>query len=240
MTLLHGLTAPEGRGDVVEVHLDMQNPTPAFQAWLYSLGFQDDPFERFFPKNYTDHATGRTRALPKQPAGSDDANRELRVVLPEIRALVDVVVAEAQFQGILLYAEVEIVRGKVSIPLNAPRAFDSPLDSLNFAKTGKFGGALADIHVKFAAGAVPEEVRSYLLSKHFYWVSIAANSASPAKEVATLQTAELGSAMEVYRLLLESPLPSCNAIQLEQKLAMKPTALGIPMPEVICVTSCQA
>ena len=59
MQLLHGVSAPTGKGTVLEVHLDIQNALPAFGSWLEQIGFENDPFVVFYPPEYSGHMTGR-------------------------------------------------------------------------------------------------------------------------------------------------------------------------------------
>jgi hypothetical protein len=222
---LLGLTPPAGEGYVVEVHLDMQNDHPSFATIVGELGFEDDPFEVFFPAGYQRHMTGRIRTTKKK----------LPIVIPQVRDLVDHVVTEAKNHDVDLYAEIEIVREKQPFITNDSSVEEGVLDGIDLQPTDQFGGADADIHLKFRAGTVSSRVRAYLESKCFYWVMTPATELFPSKEIATLQTDSLGGAKLIYRLLLETPFANALGIQLEQKLGMVPTRKDLPMPRVIKV-----
>lgn len=217
--ILHGLKAPEGKGYVVELHVDVSTSTPKFDMWLESQGFAHDPFVVFYPAGYTNHFTGRTRVPSKS----------LSSFMPCLRGLMETVIAEAQAHEARLYLEVEIVREKTHLDGDVGEMTD-PLKNLVFSPSGVFGGARADVHVKFHAGGVSAEVRKYLLARGFYFVS----TPSP-KDIATLQTREYGEAKRVWEALVASPLPGCLEVQLEQKLHMLASCEGLAMPEVICV-----
>jgi len=223
MRLLHGVSAPPGNGTVLEVHLDIQNASPAFASWLEGIGFENDPFVLFYPPEYSWHMTGRTRIPPKG----------LHDVFPKIDSLVEDVIAEARLQAIRLYSEIELVRGTTYFASRGPSQDLVVLDSVTLRGTGQFGGAKADVHVEFESGRVPGEVRDYLSRNHFYWVSTPPTTHFPAEEIATLQTSTYPGAKEIYDLLVATPLPGCTGIHIEQKLSMKVSTAGLPMPEVI-------
>jgi hypothetical protein len=86
------------------------------------------------------------------------------------------------------------------------------------------------VHVEFRAGTVPEDVRSLLHSRGFYWVRTPASQHFPSEEIATLQASVFNDARQVYDRLVAAPFPSCTGIHLEQKLAMIPSHPDLPMP----------
>ena len=223
MKLLNGISSPAGEGIILEVHLDILTTDELFESWLKSLGFESDPFKDFHPSMYVSHMTGRTRSLSK----------DLHKVLPGINALVQGVIAEAQAEGLDLYAETELVRQTEHFQRHQSPKIDRVLDEMSFCPSGLHGGAKADIHVEFEAGTVPAAVREYLLSKRFYWVSTPVTPNFPAEDIATLQTTQYRDAKRIFDLLVASPLPWCTGIHLEQKLLMEATSPSIPMPEII-------
>jgi hypothetical protein len=218
---LYGIVAPAGEGTILEVHLDLQNVTPQFADWLQSIGFDPDPFSIFHPAGYVHHMTGRDRVPP--------------ATLPEVRAFVADIITQARSQKVALYAEIELARETTYFDPSKSTKIAGVLDRLTFLTTGTFGKAGADVHVEFANGTVPDEVRKYLLAKNFYWVSTPDNDHFSAEEIATLQTRTYQAAKRVYQLLVAEPLPACTGIHLEQKIAMVATHVGLPMPEVISV-----
>ncbi len=226
MQLLHGVSAPTGKGTVLEVHLDIQNALPAFGSWLEQIGFENDPFVVFYPPEYSGHMTGRTRVPPKG----------LHDVFPKVDSLVETVMVEARSQAIKLYSEIELVRGTTYFADRRPSQKLNVLDDITLRRSGQFGGAKADVHVEFESGRVPLKVRDYLSRNHFYWVSTPPTAHFPAEEIATLQTSTYPGAKVIYDLFVTAPLPGCTGIHIEQKLSMKASNAGLPMPEVIEVS----
>lgn len=227
MFQFHGVTAPEGVGLVLEVHLDLAVVTPAFERFLHDRGFEDDPFSIFRPEWCTRHMTGRARV----------PGRRLSTLLPAVNTAVEEVLAKARESRIDLYIEVELVRGVWrASALQARKDWRKALEGFHFQPTGRLGGAKADIHVEFPAGGVSPAVRTYLSARQFYWVATPATRHCPAEEIATLQPCAYTAARQVYQSLVRRPPPNCSAIHLEQKLRMEATSTGLTMPEVISVT----
>jgi hypothetical protein len=221
----NGVTAPDGEGMVLEVHLDIQKTTTGFTEWLNTLGFENDPFATFFPVGYIAHMTGRLRVLPKN----------IKDLLPKVNSLVAGVIQKAISEEHALYAEVELVREVLRFTPMEVMILDKSLDSFHFHRSGKFGGAKSDVHIEFPKGKVPDYVRDYLSSKEFYWVSTPQTVHCGAEEIATLQTTTYEAGRQVVSLLAQRPLPGCTAIHLEQKLSMVSTNYNLAMPEVISV-----
>jgi len=219
----NGICAPQGRGLILEVHVDVRGKSrPDFISWLSARGFEEDPFSVFYPEGYVDHLTGRIRVPQKQ----------LHRVLDKLNVTVSEVIEEARSRKIDLYTETEIVR-QTTLFTALQDSFSPVLDSLSFKRSGLFGGAKADVHVEFPSGKVPSAVRNYLMEKYFYWVATPRTKYFPSEEIATLQTSCYGMAVEVFEILATSPLPGCTAIHLEQKLSMEATRSNLLMPEVI-------
>jgi hypothetical protein len=225
MTLLQGIVAPQGSGIILEVHLDIQKASSSFLKHLQIYGFENDPFEVFYPLGYENHMTGRIRI----------ETSKLYTLLPRIRAVIYTIITEAQHNRVDLYAEIELVREKhsFSAPIRENRAWLHSLESFNICGTGLFGKAKADIHLKFWTGNVSEQVYNYFLAKNFYWVKVPQTATSLGKEVATLQSSKLSDAQDIYAALLLNPPPACIGIQLEQKITMLATRSDIPLPEVM-------
>ncbi|MEJ0021609.1 MAG: hypothetical protein WDN47_03420 [Candidatus Doudnabacteria bacterium] len=221
----NGLKPPAGPGLVIEVHADLIQPSHDFSSFLRSCGFEDDPFSIFFPREYTDHMTGRIRVQKS----------DLPPVVADVRRTVETILAAAGNEpGV--YMEIELVKDKVSFPAPiSDQTMYEILESFNFSSTGRCGEAKADIHVKFLQGQVLPEVREYLVRKHFYWVATPPNEHIGAKEICTLQTDTYESAQAVFAALCQHPLPNCIGLHLEQKLGMVPNRANLPMPEVIAV-----
>jgi len=227
--MLHGLKAPEGDGIVLEMHVDSRGASSSFIKWLEGRGFENDPFDIFFPPQFDGHMTGRTRVPRKQLAS----------VLREADALATEIVEEARRQAIDLFVEVELALETVHFPQGEPCEFRPILDELILRQTGQFGGAEADVHVEWWKGTIPQDVREYLLSKGFYWVSTPPTEYFPAEEIATLQAGDYAGGKAVFDLLVANPLPGCTGIHLEQKprrRGMRATRPDLPMPEVIAVS----
>ena len=222
---LFGLAPSNSTGSILEVHLDIQNHNANFDNMLSAHGFENDPFEVFFPAGYQEHRTGRI-LVPK---------KEITIVLPKIRALVEHVIIEAKHHEVELYAEIEIVRGRHRFLNNDSSIEDEILDHVELHHTNQFGGADADIHLEFLDGTVSPRVRSYLESKGFYWVKTPPTKLFPSEEIATLQTEFLGDAKRIFNLLIESPFKLATCIHLEQKLGMIATRADLLMPQVIRV-----
>lgn len=220
MALLHGIEAPPGEGMVIEVHLDMIQPTALFLERLRALGFGDDPFLDFYPPEYHFHFTGRTRAL----------RNDLRAVIPAIEAATARVVQEARNAGVKLYAEIELVRDIHHFETQDSARGLSALDAVVFNQSPEPFQIKADIHVEFRSGTVPVEVRNLLADKGFYWVRTPESDRFPSEEIATVQTSVFEDARQVYSRLVAAPLPACTGIHLEQKLAMIPSHPGLPLP----------
>lgn len=215
---------PVGDGEIVEVHADLYRTDLAFNMWLQSLGFEDDPFTVFHPKGYKHHMTGRVRS----------SKERLPATIRGIDSLTSRVIREAQSHGLALYLEIELVR-EVTHFSAAPSTPLTMLNSLQFFSLGQFGGAKADIHVEFPQNSVTEDVRRYFVEKKFYWVATPPTFYFPAEEIATLQTTTYESARDVYERLAGNPPPGCTAVHLEQKLHMLATSDDLPMPEAILV-----
>jgi hypothetical protein len=222
---LFGLTPPNDKGETIEVHLDIQNDSPSFMKVMEEYGFEDDPFEIFFPAGYQRHMTGRI-CVPK---------KKLAVIVPKVKDLVEHVITEAKNHDLDLYAEIEILRARYPFVMNDALVEDGVLDCIELLPTDQFGAADADIHLEFLAGAVSSQTRSYLESKGFYWVKTPATKLFPSEEIATLQTDTLGGAKQIFQILIERPLAKATCIHLEQKLAMLSTRKGLAMPQVIRV-----
>ena len=192
MAVLHGLDAPPGEGMVIEVHLDMIQPSASFLERLHSLGFEDDPFLDFYPPEYHFHFTGRSRALQS----------ELRTVLPGIESLTAQVIQEARDSGVKLYAEIELVRDIQHFESDNAARNLSALEDVTFNLSPEPLQIKADIHVEFRAGTVPDTVRDLLLNKGFYWVRTPESERFPSEEIATAQTSAFEDARQVYHLSL--------------------------------------
>ncbi|MDP3880917.1 MAG: hypothetical protein Q8Q32_01940 [bacterium] len=223
---MHGIKAPEGKGVVLEVHLDIQQASAAFASWLQDLGFEPDPFTMFHPAGYTAHMTGRAR-VPK---------RSMQAFLQEIEGTLDAVMRRARRNNTPLYAEVEIATSTARFEVRRAGRFSDVLSGFRFERTGRQGGAKADIHLEFDAGTVPALLREYLKSKCFYWVATPSTEHFGAEEIATLQTSTFVAARRVYERLVTRTLPFATGIHLEQKLFMRASHEGLPMPEVINVS----
>jgi hypothetical protein len=223
LPVLHGLDAPPGDGMVIEVHLDMMQPTALFLERLHNLGFEDDPFLDFYPPEYHFHFTGRSRALQS----------ELRTVLPGIESLAAQVIQEARDSDVKLYAEVELVRDIQHFESENTARDLSALEAVTFNLSPEPLQIKADIHVEFRAGTVPNNVRDLLLKKGFYWVRTPESERFPSEEIATAQTSAFEDARQVYHRLVASPLPGCTGIHLEQKVAMIASFPGLPMPHAL-------
>jgi hypothetical protein len=221
--VLHGLVAPPGDGLIIEVHLDIMEAPAAFLRRLNALGFEDDPFLDFFPPQYHIHYTGRTRA----------PQSEIRTVLPAIEKLIGHIIQEAREADVKLYAESELVREIHHFDEDDSISDLSALDGIVLRKSRRAALAKADVHVEFRSGTVPDEVRTLLLDRNFYWVQTPASERFPSEEIATLQTTVFHDAQQVYDRLLAAPLPACTGVHLEQKLAMIPSHPNLPMPEVV-------
>jgi hypothetical protein len=221
--VLQGLDAPPGNGLVIEVHLDMMEAPVKFLQRLKACGFEDDPFLDFYPAEYRMHFTGRTRA----------PQSGLHQVLPRIEALIAQTIAEAQEASVRLYAESELVREIRHFSGEDVTRSLAALDGIALRKSRGTGAAKADVHVEFRSGTVPDEVRSLLLDRRFYWVRTPASQRFPSEEIATLQTSTFHDAQQVYDRLVAMPLPACTGIHLEQKLAMIPSHAALPMPGVV-------
>ncbi len=222
---LGGRKKPAGEGMLIEVHVDLLEVKPEFLGLLQRAGFEDHPFTVFHPVGYIHHMTGRLR----KPLG------EIHDTILEVSSLVNEIVSRGQVAGESLYVETELVRFSEKLPGHVG-ALKKTLDRFTFNHTRRQGGAQADIHMKWQPGTVSDEVREYLLSKHFYWVSMPDAPDFPGEEVATLQTQSYACALDVYTTLVAEPLPGCTGIALEQKLAMHATRPDLPMPEVIEVS----
>jgi hypothetical protein len=205
---------------VIEVHLDMMQPTARFLERLRTLGFEDDPFLDFYPPEYHYHFTGRARVLQS----------DLHSTLPAIESLAAQVIQEAREAGVQLYAETELVRDIHHFETEDANCGLSALDGVTFKESPDPLQIKADIHVEFRAGTVPEEVRDLLLKKGFYWVRTPESDRFPSEEIATAQTSVFDDAQRVYSRLVAAPLPACTGIHLEQKLAITPSHPGLPLP----------
>lgn len=225
--MLHGLQAPDSDGVVLEMHIDSREISPDFVTWLRSKGFENDPFDEFYPPHYDGHMTGRTRISRKQLAAR----------LRDADALATEIVTKAS--GFDLFVEVELVLETIHFSGRDSQSFHLVLDELSFRRTGQFGGAEADVHAEWRKGTVPAHVRTYLLSKGFYWVSTPPTRLFPAEEIATLQTTTVAGGRAVFDLLVAHPLPGCTGIHLEHKprrRGMRATRPDLPMPEAIEVS----
>jgi hypothetical protein len=226
VVVLHGIVAPPGEGMVIEVHLDIIDAPAAFLCRLGELGFESDPFLEFSPPEYRLHYTGRTRA----------PQNEVAKLLRSIRRLVAQIIEEAHAANVKMYAESELVRKIHHFhPSGSVRSLKG-LGDLGFHQSPHTIPAKADIHVEFCSGTVSNEVRSLLLEKCFYWVRTPASERFPSEEIATLQTSAFDDGQQVYERLVNSPLPACTGIHLEQKLAMIASHPNLSMPAAIQVT----
>jgi hypothetical protein len=223
---LNGILAPTGEGLIVEVHVDLIDPSPSFRDYLHAQGFEEDPFSIFFPAEYNCHMTGRTRHSQKEPNLTIESVRRL------VRRLVNEGKGECGF-----YVETELVRDVARFcgVLGEVSRTGDALDDVQFFATGRHGEAKADVHVEFPLGQVSEEIRRYLTSRQFYWVQAPSTTHFGPEEIATLQTETYASAVTVFQKLRAHPLPGCTAVHLEQKLGMSASRSGLPMPEVIMV-----
>jgi len=220
LSVLHGLDAPAGEGKVIEVHLDMIDANTAFLGRLNDLGFENDPFLDFYPPEFRFHYTGRTRA---------HAN-EIHSKLSILGKLIDEVIEAARKAGVRMYVESELVRDIRHFDNHGSMRGLSALEGIYFRECGPGCLTKADVHVEFRAGTVPDDVRSLLLEKGFYWVSTPISERFPCEEIATLQASIFLDAQHVYDRLVAAPLPACTGIHLEQKLAMIPSHPDLPMP----------
>lgn len=226
MEVLHGIVAPPGDGKIIEVHLDIMDAPDDFLRRLTEFGFESDPFLEFYPPEYTQHYTGRTRA-PKSNVGD---------MIHDVQALIEQVMREANLANVSMYVESELVRKINHFDKNdVARNLDGIAD-FTFQRSASAHSTKADVHVEFRSGTVPNEVRCFLLSKLFYWVRTPQSSLFPSEEIATLQTSRFNDAREVFDRLVASPLPACTGIHLEQKLAMIPSYPDLPMPGAVEVT----
>jgi hypothetical protein len=221
--LLNGIHAPLRPGMIVEMHIDLINPSPDFITHLNNLGFEDDPFEIFHPDVFTAHMTGRTRSDKTHLAKT--LNQLLQLGWD---------IHQRGHREVDFYIELEVVRETMSFePMNGKLV--PCLDNFSFVRTGVCGKATADIHVEFPAGQVPPKVRGYLEEKKFYWVSTPSTPNFGPEEIATLQAGTYHSAVFVYRALCKTALPGCTGIHLEQKFGTLASRDDLPMPEVISI-----
>ena len=223
MEVLHGIEAPPGDGKVVEVHLDIMDAPDDFLRRLGEFGFESDPFLDFYPPQYRLHYTGRTRALLN----------DVRKVISEVRALTAQIIEEAQAVGARMYVEIELVRKIHHFQASASVCNLKGLGGLAFRETPHIGSAKADVHVEFCSGTVPNDVRSLLVDKSFYWVRTPPSDRFPSEEIATLQTSDFDGGHQGYERLVNAPLPACTGIHLEQKLAMIASHPNLPMPAAV-------
>lgn len=220
-----------------EVHVDSQGSFPSeFERYLALKDFRNDPF--VVPgegsEQFTTHWTYRWPISGKLEAAH----------VAGLRALMSQTVDRAAQLGLNLYAEAEVIhpRNSVRAPYR-PRwpwqrcSLAAAFDRFFFERTGRFGGAAADIHVEFAADVVEDNVQATFLSHQFYPVTGTDPNDGVGYIVFTIQAETYGQGQRLYRDLLKAvgALAGFRELTLEQKLGMQQTG-RCQMPEVIRVS----